>query len=191
MRGPALILASRSPRRAVLLSQIGVDFSIDAADIDETPQSDESPELYVQRMAVEKARAIVDRAGEAAVLAADTAVIVDGEIWGKPDNREHAVNMLRELSDRRHQVMSAVAVYYQGQMRLCLVTTEVVFGRISEAQIAAYIATGDADDKAGAYGIQGAAGSFVQRLSGSYSAVVGLPLYETVALLSEAGIGLE
>ncbi|MEX1668496.1 nucleoside triphosphate pyrophosphatase [Zhongshania guokunii] len=187
----AVVLASKSPRRAELLQQIGLRFEVMAADIDETPAASEDAQQYVRRMATEKAMAVVALAPNRAVLAADTSVIVDGEILGKPENRRHAETMLNLLSGRSHQVMTAVALYADGQLRQALSVTEVNFAVLSSAQISAYLATGEADDKAGSYGIQGAAGYFVQHLAGSYSGVVGLPLYETAALLSEAGIGLE
>ncbi|MDF1693039.1 MAG: Maf family protein [Zhongshania sp.] len=185
-----VILASKSPRRAELLQQIGLRFEVIAADIDETPAVNEGAQEYVRRMAVEKAMAVVALAPNRAVLAADTSVILDGEILGKPESRRHAEVMLSRLSGRSHQVMTAVALYAGGTLRQALAVTEVTFAVLSPAQIRAYLATGEADDKAGSYGIQGAAGYFVQHLSGSYSGVVGLPLYETAALLSEAGIGL-
>ncbi|WP_373081985.1 nucleoside triphosphate pyrophosphatase [Zhongshania sp.] len=184
-----VVLASQSPRRRELLQQIGIQFQVIAADIDETPFFAEDAVDYVQRMAAEKAMAVVSRAASLPVLAADTSVIVDGEILGKPDNRAHAVAMLTRLSGRGHQVMTAVALYVGGQLRQRLSVTEVVFANLSPAQIYAYVDTGEADDKAGAYGIQGFAGQFVEHISGSYSGVVGLPLHETAALLSEAGIG--
>jgi septum formation protein len=186
-----VILASQSPRRKELLAQIGVEFKVLVADIDETPRENEAAAQYVQRMASEKALAVFSRAGDKAIIAADTSVIVDGDILGKPENHQQAEAMLLRLSDRSHQVMTAVALYYRSQLSLKLSVTDVTFSALSIAQIRAYLATGEADDKAGAYGIQGLAGQFVRHISGSYSGVVGLPLYETAALLSDAEIGLK
>lgn len=186
-----VILASQSPRRRELLEQIGVGFKVIAADIDESPMAKEDAAQYVQRMATEKALAVVNRAAGVPVIAADTSVIVDGDILGKPESRLGAEAMLTRLSGRSHQVMTAVALYHDGRIRLKLSVTDVSFSDLSIAQIRAYLATGDADDKAGAYGIQGVAGQFVRHISGSYSGVMGLPLYETAALLRDAEIGLE
>lgn len=181
------ILASRSPRRLSLLAQIGIDAEPRPSDIDETPLIDERAADYVLRLAREKALAC--RAGaDDIVLAADTAVVIDGQILGKPADRADAASMLRRLAGRSHQVMTGMALSYQTQRENFLVTTEVTFGPLSEAQIQAYLATGDADDKAGAYGIQGWAAQFVSRISGSYSSVVGLPLYEVAATLREWGL---
>lgn len=186
-----VILASQSPRRKELLAQLGMTFQVLAADIDETPLIDEAAMQYVQRMAIEKAMVVAEYAAGQPVLAADTSVVIDGEILGKPTSRDHAQQMLRRLSGRSHQVMTAVALYANGQLRQRLAVTEVRFGELSAEQIRCYVETGDADDKAGGYGIQGVAGQFVAHIAGSYSGVVGLPLYETAALLREAGISLE
>ena len=187
MPAKPLILASQSPRRAELLKQVGLAFVVQPADIDETPRAGEAPEDYVLRMAREKAGAIAASAPEDAVLAADTSVVVDGDILGKPGDRREAAAMLRRLSDRRHQVISAVALQYRGAIHTTLVVSEVGFAALDEAVIADYLRSGEADDKAGAYGIQGRAAAFICHLAGSYSGVVGLPLYETVTLLREAG----
>jgi len=189
--GDVLILASGSPRRAELLTQIGVAFQVVPADIDETPISGELAADYVQRMANEKAAAVAALYRHRVVLGADTSVIVDGEIWGKPSSRQHAKVMLTSLSGRCHQVITALTVYSGASLDVVQSVTEVQFGALTAAQINAYIATGDADDKAGGYGIQGAAGCFVKHLSGSYSGVMGLPLYETAVLLGKAGIIVE
>lgn len=186
-----IILASGSPRRAELLQQIGVEFEIVPADIDETPAPNELAADYVQRMAREKALAVAKEFPNQVVLAADTSVIVDGEIWGKPLDRQHAKVMLAGLSGRSHQVLTALAVFYGGDVALQLNVTDVSFATLTAEQIDSYVASGDADDKAGAYGIQGAAGCFVKHLNGSYSGVMGLPLYETAVLLGKAGIMLE
>lgn len=186
-----IILASASPRRAELLAQIGVAFQVVPADIDETPLGGESAIDYVQRMAKEKVMAIASLFSDCIVLAADTSVIVDGEIWGKPLSRQHAKVMLAGLSDRSHQVMTAVAVCHRDCLEFQLSVTDVAFAALTKAEIDTYIDSGDADDKAGAYGIQGAAGCFVKHLSGSYSGVMGLPLYETAVLLGKTGMTLE
>jgi septum formation protein len=186
-----IILASASPRRAELLAQIGVTYQVVAADIDETPLVGEPAIDYVQRMAKEKVVAVASLFSERIVLAADTSVIVDGEIWGKPLSRQHAKVMLEVLSDRNHQVMTAVAVYHHHCVEFQLSVTDVAFAALTATEIDTYIDSGDADDKAGAYGIQGAAGCFVKHLSGSYSGVMGLPLYETTVLLGKTGMTLE
>lgn len=186
-----IILASASPRRAELLAQIGVAFKVVPADIDETPLGGELAIDYVQRMAKEKMRAIAPLFSDHIVLAADTSVIVDGEIWGKPLSRQHAKVMLAGLSGRSHKVMTAVAVCHGDCQEFQLSITDVSFSALTTAEVDAYIDSGDADDKAGAYGIQGAAGCFVKHLSGSYSGVMGLPLYETSVLLVKAGMTLE
>lgn len=182
-----LILASQSPRRAELLTQIGLSFSVCPADIDESPKPGEQANHYVLRMAEEKASALAGN-GQCAVLGADTAVIIDGKILGKPVDRNEAATMLRRLQGRCHQVYTAIALLYGGRCRSELVVTEVQFAPLEAAQIADYLASGEADDKAGGYGIQGRAGAFVSSLSGSYSAVVGLPLCETVAMLRAQGL---
>lgn len=184
----ALILASASPRRAELLAQIGVSFQVVPANIDETPANGEQPNAYVKRMAMEKVAAVAKLYADRVVLAADTSVIVDGEIWGKPLNRQHAKVMLNGLSGRQHQVVTAIAVHYDGNVELAVSETEVLFAVLTDQQIDRYVATGEADDKAGAYGIQGAAGCFVERLNGSYFGVMGLPLYETAVLLGKTGM---
>lgn len=181
-----LILASRSPRRADLLSQLGLSFSVHAADIDETPGRGELAADYVLRMAREKAAAL-DAGPEVAVLAADTSVIVDGDILGKPADNAEATAMLGRLSGRNHQVISAVALRYQGREDHCAVATEVEFAALDAAEIAAYVAAGEGRDKAGGYGIQGQGAALVTGIRGSYSGVVGLPLQETVTLLRNAG----
>lgn len=191
--GPAskIILASASPRRRELLAGMGVNFDCEPADIDEVRADFESPDTYVLRMAREKAQAVRMRHADttAHILAADTSVIVDSDVLGKPTDREHARHMLRRLSARRHQVASAICLDVAGVQQAELISTEVEFVTLSAATIEAYLATDEPWDKAGAYAIQGIAGAFVQRINGSYSNVVGLPLAETWALLSANGIG--
>lgn len=186
-----LILASASPRRAELLTQIGVRFTVRPTDLDETPQPDESPLALVERLAAAKANAAI--AGHAitddeVVLASDTVVVLDNHALGKPVDMADAIAMLRALSGRTHQVMTAVSVRDNFAQQTICVTTQVNFAELSAAQIARYWATGEPADKAGAYGIQGIGGQFVKSIEGSYSAVVGLPLFETVALLQAFGV---
>ncbi|WP_372964305.1 nucleoside triphosphate pyrophosphatase [Marinobacter sp.] len=182
-----LILASASPRRAELLKQVGLHFHVQPADIDETPFPGESPEQYVERLAREKALLIARQHPDSLVLGSDTSVIQNGDILGKPESKEQAAAMLQALSGNTHQVLTAIALAKGGQCRSRVVVTDVTFRELSPDEIQAYVATGEPMDKAGSYGIQGLAGIFVSSLKGSYSAVVGLPLQETAALLAEAG----
>jgi septum formation protein len=184
---PSIILASASPRRAELLQQIGLNFSVRPADIDETPQPDEPPERYVERLAREKALAVSGSSPAGLVLGSDTSVVLDGRILGKPADASDARETLGRLSGATHQVMTAVALAAGGQCQSVLVITEVCFRQLATAEIEAYVASGEPMDKAGSYGIQGLGGIFVNELRGSYSAVVGLPLQETAALLASAG----
>ncbi len=185
-----MILASASPRRRELLTQIGVHFSIQPADIDETPYANEHPADYVERMAREKALAVALAIGEDFVLGADTTVVCDGEILAKPADAAEASAMLSSLSGRAHQVLTAVALAQAGQVRSQVVSTRVRFRDLSADEIAAYVATGEPMDKAGAYGIQGLGAILVADIQGSYSNVVGLPLTETATMLREAGIAV-
>lgn len=182
-----LILASASPRRAELLAQIGVPFEVVPADIDETPKPGEAPEAYVERLAREKALAVAGAESRLPVLGSDTSVVIGGDILGKPDSPASARSMLQRLSGSTHQVITAVAVAVPGRCHCRVVTTNVTFRPLSQAEIHAYVASGEPFDKAGGYGIQGLGGIFVCELKGSYSAVVGLPLCETAELLAEAG----
>ena len=186
---PRLLLASASPRRRELLEQIGVPTRRVHCEVDEQVMSGELPAAYVERVARDKVMAGVAAApAGAVVLAADTVVVLDEQILGKPRDREHAKQMLLRLSGREHQVMTAVAVARGEQLELRLVTTQVRFRGLSAAEIDAYWASGEPEDKAGAYGIQGLGAVFVAHISGSYSAVVGLPLQETAAILEGFGI---
>jgi septum formation protein len=178
-----LVLASASPRRRALLEQLGIPLRIDPAHLDENVRAEESPERYVVRVAVEKATAVQGRHPGATVLAADTSVVLEGRILGKPATAEEALEMLRALSGRTHEVMTAVAVAGVGARR---VTASVTFAAATEAALRWYVSTGEPMDKAGAYAVQGIGGFLVERIEGSYSAVVGLPLVETLALLREA-----
>lgn len=187
-----IYLASRSPRRGELLRQIGVDFEVLPSDIDESVLPLEAPEHYVLRLAREKALACVQaiaRHGLPAlpVLAADTTVCADGEILGKPDDDAHAAAMLRSMSGRWHSVHTGVAVALSDRVETLLSSTQVEMKVLSDEEIAAYIASGEPRDKAGAYGIQGLAGAFISRIEGSYTGVMGLPVFETAQLLRNFG----
>ncbi|RDE19795.1 septum formation inhibitor Maf [Motiliproteus coralliicola] len=185
---PRLILASGSPRRRELLTQIGVRFGTDSADIDETPLADEQAADYVERLALQKAQAVAVRHPGIVVLGSDTSVICDGVILGKPADQQQGVEMLLRLSGRSHQVITAVALVAGERQRVIRVTTDVRFRSLSAEECRRYWQTGEPADKAGGYGIQGMGAVFVERIEGSYSAVVGLPLSETAALLAEFGI---
>ncbi len=189
-RPPArLVLASGSPRRRELLAHLGVPFEVAAAGLDESVLPGEPPAAYVERLARAKAEALAG--GEAHVLAADTSVVVDQEILGKPgDDLAAGAAMLRRLQGRTHQVLTGVAVAHRGTTWARVVATEVFFRPLAEAEIAWYAASGEGRDKAGGYALQGRAGLFIRAVQGSSSNVVGLPLAETVELLAEAGFPL-
>lgn len=186
-----LYLASGSPRRRELLTQIGVPFTVVTAPIDETPHPSEAPEHYVQRMAMEKARAgwqSLAEPSDALVLGADTAVVLDGRILGKPVDQADGLAMLTSLAGRSHQVITAVALF-DGQQHQTLAESAVVtFRQICVDQARAYWASGEPADKAGGYAIQGLGAVFVEKVEGSYSAVVGLGLYQTALALERNGI---
>jgi septum formation protein len=185
---PQIILASASPRRSELLKQIGISHRIMAVDIDETPLANESPLAYVERVAAEKSAACqVLLNDNLPVLSADTSVICDGEIMGKPVDLDHAVIMLSRLSGRSHQVYSAVSLRGDNHWQT-LSISEVKFKTLSTDEIIAYWQTGEPCDKAGAYAIQGLASTFIESITGSFSGVMGLPLYETAQLLAKQGI---
>lgn len=188
---PALVLASASPRRKALLEQIGVDCTVHAVGLDEIADPGEAAPAYVERLALAKARACRDLAttpDDAVFLGSDTTVVVDGEILGKPGDRAEAFAMLRRLSAREHEVMTAVALVQGEREAVRTSISRVGFAELSEPVIAAYWETGEPADKAGAYGIQGYAAVFIHHVSGSYSGVMGLPLFETVELLRKFGI---
>jgi len=193
---PRLYLASRSPRRRELLTQIGVQFDTivfrnpprEDKELDETPHAGEAPIDYVQRVAGAKAEhgwRIVEwrKLLPQPVLAADTTLEFDGEIIGKPSSSDDAMCILQRLSGKSHRVLTAVSMAFQGRIESVLSVSEVRFGILDDAEIRRYIASGEPMDKAGAYGIQGGAGLFVEHLAGSYTGVMGLPLYETGKLL--------
>ncbi len=184
-----LVLASRSPRRQELLSQFGLRFAVCPADVPERPGVGESAADYARRIALEKARAGAALGGQGLpVLGADTDVVLDGRILGKPSSREHAIELLTGLSERMHEVYSAVAMVQDDREAIRLSVTQVVFGPVSHDAAAAYWATAEPEGKAGAYAIQGFGAVFVREIRGSYSGVVGLPLYETAELLQAFGI---
>ncbi|WP_275627592.1 Maf family protein [Pseudomonas sp. 273] len=188
---PQLYLASSSPRRRELLTQIGLSFHLVSGNIDETPEDGETPAAYVERLARGKALAgltMLAQRPDVCVLGADTAVVLDGRILGKPADREDSLAMLRALSGRQHQVLTAVAVADRDRCEVRVVASTVSFRRIGEAEAQAYWATGEPQDKAGGYAIQGLAAIFVNRVEGSYSGVVGLPLCETAELLADFAI---
>lgn len=194
-----LLLASRSPRRAELLRQIGLRFEIQPADVPEVPAAGQAPGEYALVTALAKARAVADRKpahsrASLPVLGADTDVALDDEIMGKPDDRADALDMLARLSGRTHQVCSAVAMIHDdgdgARFDTVLSVTQVGFGAIGADEAAAYWDSGEPADKAGAYAIQGYAARWVREIRGSYSGVVGLPLYETVQLLARFGVRL-
>ncbi|HEY7657857.1 MAG TPA: Maf family protein [Burkholderiales bacterium] len=203
VREKSIYLASRSPRRRDLLKQIGVPVELlllredlrRGADVDETPVPDESPGVYVLRIAGAKAHAAVRQIAyrglpQKPVLAADTTVVFDDRIIGKPQNAEDAARILRTLSGREHQVLTAVALALRDRIETQISVSSVWFQELSDAEIRHYIATGEPLDKAGAYAIQGRAGAFVTRIAGSYSGIMGLPLAETAELLNRFDIPL-
>lgn len=184
-----LLLASQSPRRAELLKQLGISFNQYPVDIDETVLPNETPVKYVQRMAQEKSSIGFQRAGaKSTVLGADTIVVAQGKILGKPKDKSDAISMLNLLSDNNHHVFTAVTITSDTQQKTEVVETQVCFGPLTTQQIEHYWNSGEPQDKAGSYGIQGLGGQFVKHINGSYSAVVGLPLYQTRILLTEFGI---
>lgn len=182
-----LILASASPRRAELLKAAGFQFDVIVADVDESVHPGETPDEHVRRLAEAKARPVVPRAGERAVLAADTVVVVDGVILGKPVDDNDARRMLRMLSGRAHEVMTGVCLAHGACVTRVVVTT-VEFAVLCDEEIDWYVASGEPADKAGAYAIQGLASRFVTRIDGSYSNVVGLPVALVYELCRDAGL---
>jgi len=201
---PRIYLASKSPRRRELLRQIGVQFDVmtfrggergEDADVDETPLPDEDVERYVERLALTKAeagmrRVIWRKMTRHPVLAADTTLELDGQIIGKPENAEDARDILQRLSGRTHRVLTAVAVTDGMRTRSRVSGSEVQFRELSERDIRHYVASGEPMDKAGAYGIQGRAAMFIKEIHGSYSGIMGLPLFETAELLEVFGYPL-
>lgn len=186
MKKIKIILASTSPRRAELLDQIGIEYQSYPVDIDESAHKGEPVEQLVQRLAFEKAKiASQQLQTNLPVLGSDTLGLVDGEILVKPRDFEHARCMLRKMSNNIHQVMTAIAVHHQGKVETALSINQVYFRSISDQEIRAYWETGEPQDKAGAYAIQGRGAVFVRFIEGSYSGVMGLPLYEVGQLLND------
>jgi len=195
-----IYLASQSPRRRELLKQIGVNFEVlllrsdtnREVNVDETPEDNEYPSAYVQRICQLKALAgwenmTLRNLPPYPVLAADTTVTIDGKIIGKPFDNAHAAEILHTLSGRQHQVLTAVAMSFEDSFDMRLSTTTVTFAKLDDERIHHYLLSNEAHDKAGAYGIQGYAGAFVKHIEGSYTGVMGLPLFETVELLKNFG----
>ena len=200
IKHPRIYLASQSPRRRELLKQIGIHYEVlllrtdprRKVHVDETPLVGEDPADYVRRICRDKALAgwetlELRSLPQFPVLSADTTVALDGRIIGKPDDNEHAAEILRMLSGSSHQVLTAVAMAFGERLEMRLSTTSVTFDTLNEERIRRYLLTNEAHDKAGAYGIQGHAGAFVKHIDGSYTGVMGLPLYETVELLKLFG----
>jgi septum formation protein len=185
-----LVLASASPRRSELLRQIGVDHDIRPAYVDESVRPNEAPEDYVRRVCEAKARVGAAASPGRVVLAADTAVVVDGELFGKPRDLTQGLAMLRALSGRTHRVLTAIALAHGSILEGALSDSRVTFRELSESECRRYWATGEPEGKAGGYAIQGFAATFITRLEGSYSGVMGLPLAETALLLARAGVPL-
>jgi len=184
-----LILASQSPRRQALLSQLGYQFTTLIADIDESVTVNETAQDYVLRLAVEKAQTIynklpIEQQTHSLVLGADTCVVINNEILGKPIDENDCISTLLKLSNKQHQVLTSIAVVSAQSVASQLVTTDVTFKKLTANEISRYWQTGEPEDKAGSYAIQGIGGQFVTNINGSYSAVVGLPLYETAQLLA-------
>ncbi len=188
MSAPSFVLASRSPRRRELLGRLGLDFTVDVADVDESSFPGEPPEALVCRLCRAKAAAVADHHAGEVVLAADTIVVLDGVILGKPRDPLDAVVMLSALRDRVHVVYTAVCVIYDGRAATRLSATDVTMRAYADAEIEAYVETGDPLDKAGAYGIQDPRFAPVAAWDGCYSAVMGLPLGLAAELLAEAGV---
>ncbi len=183
----SLVLASRSPRRAELLTAAGFEFSVEPADVDERARPGESPDVYVCRVARDKARLVGRRRPSDIVIAADTVVVVDGTVLGKPADDADAAAMLRRLSGRAHEVLTGVGIEATGYSQVELDRTIVFFDALSDEDIKWYVESGEPRDKAGAYGIQGLASRFVPRIDGSYTNVVGLPVALVARLLRQLG----
>ncbi|MBJ9986275.1 Maf-like protein [Acinetobacter sp. S40] len=183
-----LILASSSPRRQELLQQLGLHFDVVCPDIDESQQENESVATYVERLAREKAQVILKKFPDAVILAADTSLGLDGKIIGKPESKAHAFKIWKALSGRQHDVFSGICVATAKDIFSDVVQTRVEFQHLTHTDMDDYWATGEPVDKAGAYAIQGIAAQFIPRIEGSYTNVVGLPLYETVQLLKRVKV---
>ncbi|NRP58645.1 nucleoside triphosphate pyrophosphatase [Marinobacterium sp. xm-d-564] len=182
-----VVLASQSPRRLELLKQIGISPEVHPAHIDETPLSEETPEDYVNRLARNKAEAVAQHYPGALVIGSDTSVVIDNQILGKPESSDHFFTMFKRLSGAQHQVMTAVAISDGQQTRSEVVITQVSFYPVNKREMERYWLSGEPQDKAGGYGIQGLGALFVKEIKGSYSAVVGLPIAETGKILEKFG----
>jgi septum formation protein len=187
---PRIVLASASPRRRELLRALGLAFDVRAADVDEAIRGGESAFDAAERLAREKAAAVASGAPDALVIAADTLVVLDGEALGKPKDRADARRMLARLAGRAHEVVTGVALSKGGRLASGREVTRVVFAPMSPAEVEAYAASGEPDDKAGAYAVQGIGGLFVERVEGSPSNVVGLPVRLLYTLAAEMGVDL-
>lgn len=188
---PDIVLASASPRRQALLKELGLNFTCKPQNIDEAQIAGEGPESHVRRLALEKARsamAAISETGHGLVLGSDTIVVCEERILGKPVNKEDACDMLSLLAGRQHQVLTAVALINHEREEVALSRTLVTFREMDAEEIESYWNTGEPADKAGAYAIQGLGGMFISEIKGSYSGVVGLPVYETVGLLTQFGM---
>jgi septum formation protein len=183
-----IVLASGSPRRRQLLELLGLPFRVVPHDVDEAVNPAEQPEAYVTRLAREKARTVAAREGGAVVLAADTTVVLRAHLFGKPETPDQAIEILRRLQGRKHQVLTAVAVAQDGRLEHALDVTDVTFRQLSDAVIADYVATGEPLDKAGAYAIQGKGAALVEGIHGDFFGVMGLPLRLALDLLARFGV---
>ena len=186
-----VILASASPRRRELLEQIGVRAIVKSVDIDESRKPGEPVKEYVQRLAMEKAErgfSTIKNSQKLPVVGSDTIVVIDGIVLGKPEDRQQAKEMLQQLSGQKHTVLTSVAIVTEDKKVIDTSSSEVLFNKLELQEIEDYVVTGEADDKAGSYAIQGLAAQFVKNLNGSFSGVMGLPLFETVQLLKQCGI---
>ena len=184
-----LVLASGSPRRQEFFRQLGLEFQVCCCDIDERPLSHESPQMYVRRLALAKAATVAKHQSEdTVVVGADTAVVLQNEILGKPRDEAHGLEMLQQLRGRSHEVMTGCAVVRAGKQQVEVVTSRVSFHYFSDAILRAYVASGDGSDKAGGYGVQSGGAFLVRHIKGSYSNVIGLPMTELVQILLDLGI---
>jgi len=186
-----VILASASPRRRELLEQIGVRAIVQSVDIDESRKPGEPVKEYVQRLAMEKAErgfSTIKNSQKLPVVGSDTIVVIDGIVLGKPEDRQQAKEMLQQLSGQKHTVLTSVAIVTEDKKVIDTSSSVVLFNKLELQEIEDYVVTGEADDKAGSYAIQGLAAQFVKNLNGSFSGVMGLPLFETVQLLKQCGI---
>lgn len=181
-----IILASASPRRAELLDQVGISYEIKSVDIDENPMLNESAEDLVQRLAIEKSQAI--KSSHMPVLGADTLGFIGDQLLVKPTDVDHSITMLSAMSGNWHEILSAVAITYKENTTVRLNRNRVLFRNINQDEMIRYWETGEPQDKAGSYAIQGIAATFIERIEGSYSGIMGLPLFETMQLLNDLGI---